>query len=37
MIEATSPVVTISSFNPDDQDYSERRDDTFCYAKRVIE
>ena len=37
MIEATSPVVTISSFNPGDEDYSERRDDTFCYAKRVIE
>jgi cell wall-associated NlpC family hydrolase len=37
MIEATSPVVTVSSFNPSDEDYSERRDDTFCYAKRVIE
>jgi hypothetical protein len=37
MIEATSPVVTISSFNSQDAEYSERRDDTFCYAKRVIE
>jgi hypothetical protein len=37
MIEATSPVVTISSFNPGDEHYSERRDETFCYAKRVIE
>jgi cell wall-associated NlpC family hydrolase len=37
MIEATMPVVTISSFNPGDEDYSERRDETFCYAKRVIE
>ena len=37
MIEATSPVVTISSFNATDENYSERRDDTFCYAKRVIE
>ncbi|MEA2736582.1 MAG: hypothetical protein QOE14_3033, partial [Humisphaera sp.] len=37
MIEATEPVVTISSFNPSDTNYSERRDDTFCFAKRVIE
>lgn len=36
-IEATSPVVKITSFNPTDPDYNERRDKTFCFAKRVLE
>jgi hypothetical protein len=36
-IEATEPVVKISSFNPDDPDYSEKRGKSFCFAKRVIE
>jgi cell wall-associated NlpC family hydrolase len=36
-IEATEPVVKISSFNPDDDNYVEKRDKSFCFAKRVIE
>jgi hypothetical protein len=38
MIEATSPVVTISNFDVNDTDASDRgAEDRFCYAKRVIE
>jgi gamma-D-glutamyl-L-lysine dipeptidyl-peptidase len=38
MIEATSPVVTISKFDIGDTDSSDRgAEDRFCYAKRVIE
>ena len=37
MIEATSPVVTISSFNATDGDPSQPPQDRFCFAKRVIE
>jgi hypothetical protein len=36
-IEATEPVVRISSFNPQDPDYSEKRVKSFCFAKRIIE
>lgn len=36
-LEATSPVVTISSFDPSAKNYSERRDETFCFAKRVFD
>lgn len=36
-IEATSPAVKISSLNPQHQNYSMRRDEGFCFAKRVIE
>jgi hypothetical protein len=36
-IEATSPAVKISSLNPQDQNYSKRRDEGFCFAKRVLE
>ena len=36
-LEATSPGVKITSFEPSDKDYNERRDKSFCFAKRVIE
>ena len=36
-IEATGPVVKITSFDPDDPEYNEKRDKSFCFAKRVIE
>jgi len=36
-IEAAGPGVQITSLNPDDEDYNERRDRTFVFAKRVIE
>ena len=36
-IEATEPVAKISSFDSDDPQYSERRDKSFCFAKRVLE
>jgi cell wall-associated NlpC family hydrolase len=36
-IEATSPVVRITSFDPKDPEYHERRAGSFCFAKRVIE
>lgn len=36
-LEATDPVVTISSLNPKDKNYSQKRDESFCFAKRVIE
>lgn len=36
-IEATSPVVTVSSFDPSASNYSKRRDDGFCFAKRVFD
>ena len=36
-LEATEPVVKITSFDPKDKDYNEKRDQSFCFAKRVIE
>ncbi len=36
-LEATSPVVTISSFDPSAKNYSQRRDEAFCFAKRVFD
>lgn len=36
-LEATSPVATITSMNPDHEEYSERRDRSFAFAKRVVE
>jgi len=36
-IEATEPAVKVSSFNPQDPNYSKRRDEAFCFAKRVLE
>lgn len=36
-LEATSPVVTISSLDPSAPNYSERRDRAFCFAKRVFD
>jgi gamma-D-glutamyl-L-lysine dipeptidyl-peptidase len=36
-IEATEPVAKISSFDSDDPQYSERRDKSFCFAKRILE
>ncbi|HEV2293404.1 MAG TPA: C40 family peptidase [Tepidisphaeraceae bacterium] len=36
-LEATSPVVTVSSFDPSAPHYSKRRDDGFCFAKRVFD
>ena len=36
-LEATEPVAKISSFNPKDPNYDEKRDKSFCFGKRVIE
>lgn len=36
-IEAAGPGTQISSLDPGDPNYSEKRDQTFCFAKRVIE
>jgi cell wall-associated NlpC family hydrolase len=36
-IEATGPAVKITSFDPNDPDYNEKRAKSFCFAKRVIE
>ena len=36
-IEAADPGVKITSFDPKDKEYSEGRDKSFCFAKRVIE
>jgi hypothetical protein len=36
-IEATEPTAKISSFDPEDPEYSERRDKSFCFAKRILE
>jgi hypothetical protein len=36
-IEATEPGVKVSSFNPGHPEYSRRRDEGFCFAKRMIE
>jgi hypothetical protein len=36
-IEATEPVAKISSFDPDDPAYAEKRDHSFCFAKRILE
>jgi len=30
-------VVRVTSFNPDEEDYDERRDAAFCFAKRLLE
>jgi hypothetical protein len=36
-LEATSPVVTVTSFDPLAPNYSKRRDEGFCFAKRVFD
>jgi len=36
-LEATTPVAKISSLNPKDANYSEKRDRSFAYAKRVLQ
>ena len=36
-LEAVRPVVRHTSFNPEDEDYDERRDAAFCFAKRLLE
>ncbi len=36
-VEAAGPGVIVSSLNPDDERYSERRDRAFCFAKRLID
>jgi len=36
-IEATEPVVKITSFSKGDPQYSEKRDQSFCFAKRILE
>ena len=36
-IQATEPVAKISSFDSEDREYDERRDKSFCFAKRVLE
>lgn len=35
-LEAATPVATISSFNPKDRNYAEKRDKSFAFAKRVL-
>jgi NlpC/P60 family/Bacterial dipeptidyl-peptidase Sh3 domain len=37
MLESGGPGVRILSLDPNDPDYSEKRDTRFCFAKRVIE
>jgi len=36
-IQATEPVVKISSFDRSDANYDDKRNESFCFAKRVIE
>ena len=36
-IEATSPVAKITSLRPDDPEYDERRANSFCFGKRILE
>jgi cell wall-associated NlpC family hydrolase len=36
-IEATDPVVKITSLRKGDPQYSEKRDQSFCFAKRILE
>ena len=36
-LHATTPVVTISSFNPDDANYDARRSRQFAFAKRFVD
>ena len=36
-LESVRPVVRVTSFNPNDEDYDERRDAAFCFAKRLLE
>jgi cell wall-associated NlpC family hydrolase len=36
-LEAVSPEVTITSFDPEDENYDVRRDASFAFAKRVLE
>jgi cell wall-associated NlpC family hydrolase len=36
-LEATTPVAKISSFNPKDPNYAEKRDKSFAFAKRVLQ
>lgn len=36
-IEAVRPVVRYTSFNPEDEDYDQRRAAAFCFAKRLLE
>jgi hypothetical protein len=37
LIEAADPGVKVSSFNSSDQNYEKKRDDSFFFAKRVLE
>jgi cell wall-associated NlpC family hydrolase len=36
-LEATDPVVAISSFEPSAANYAKKRDDAFCFAKRIFD
>ncbi len=36
-LEATSPVVAVTSFDPSAPNYNKRRDEGFCFAKRVFD
>jgi len=36
-LEATDPVVKISSFDPSSPNYAPRRDEGFCFAKRILD
>jgi cell wall-associated NlpC family hydrolase len=36
-LEAVRPAVRCTSFNPEDEDYDQRRDAAFCFAKRLLE
>jgi cell wall-associated NlpC family hydrolase len=36
-LEATDPVVSINSFDPAAKNYAKKRDESFCFAKRVFE
>jgi cell wall-associated NlpC family hydrolase len=36
-LEATDPTVKISSFDPTSPNYAKRRDEAFCFAKRVFD
>jgi NlpC/P60 family/Bacterial dipeptidyl-peptidase Sh3 domain len=37
MLESGGPGVRVVSLDPNDPDYSEKRDSRFCFAKRVVE
>lgn len=36
-LEATDPVVAINSFDPTSPNYSKKRDESFCFAKRIFD